>query len=506
MRKLFGLLVFCGLTLGATPNTAQQQMICDDGRLYPGAISLFITREDSSIETTVTALGLDDLDPVLRLADESGTGFCNIESAASLYYEVDLPGTGPILPSSLSAQEYLSGSARIQVDLAEYEARTGTFALIIEGGSLNSNQRGDLYEMPISATQRNTGQPLELYVFSMEGAAMRIEVLDAEDRVSISSDVPAEASVTLFNGESLQTDENSASLSLPLDEVDEALRFRVRATRGQGAYVVVMLVATGLSQDGDGTARLEAGQEGALSLFCDDVLISESAVALQLPDTGLAYTISLAADSDADPIMAVLSEENSGTCYDNQDSASPYSAMLPGLNIAASPLSAQAQAQGGQRIILATREQQPVQMAVFIEGAMIDSDGRNERYQISLMPALRRAEGDIQAYMIATDEILNPYMELTDEMGRILTDGVGLPYTCDDAGFPDACHEGAQSLRGARLQLANGRTLVGLDLDAALIWPVNEAGPDQQNLAIHTNSAGNDSEGNYLLLILLQLD
>lgn len=130
---------------------------CDNKDEIEGGVELTIVQQRSGNQYRVTAIGLDDFDPILAvtLQGEYEDALCNDDDREASDYSADLPTTGDVDDSRDSAQVLFNLNSRnafenVSIIVGSEDGESGEFLLIIEG----------MYASPADGT----GDPMSLYL------------------------------------------------------------------------------------------------------------------------------------------------------------------------------------------------------------------------------------------------------------------------------------------------------------------------------------------------------
>lgn len=146
---------------------------CDDGTTFDNGVEIIINQLRSGFTYTATAIGINGFDPVLAVLDsQTGGGLCNDDDTGAAGYAANLPTTGSVPASNLSAQidfNQTSGNAFANISLVVggYGSQGGEFVLILEGmGATTEDNAGDVYDVNITPGMVNSGVPLTIYMIA----------------------------------------------------------------------------------------------------------------------------------------------------------------------------------------------------------------------------------------------------------------------------------------------------------------------------------------------------
>jgi hypothetical protein len=175
--KVFVLLVVLCSLLALSVGIVNAQPIgmsvtCDNGAEFDNGVEIVVTQMRAGFTYTATAIGIDGFDPVLAVLDDSGDGLCNDDNENARRYAADLPSTGEVDPSSLSAQvdfnhDDPSGFLDISLVVGGFGNTTGEFILILEGmGVTAADNAGDPFSVNLTPMMVSSGVPLSVYMLT----------------------------------------------------------------------------------------------------------------------------------------------------------------------------------------------------------------------------------------------------------------------------------------------------------------------------------------------------
>lgn len=180
----------------AAPATAQDitgvQATCPDGGVIENGVEIVLNMR-SGYTYTATAVGLNGFDPVLAVADQGNVVMCSDDSDNAATYSANLPTTGQVNPSNLSAQidfwhDYQS-FADVSVIIGGYGNTSGEFLLILEGMSVTSADgsgasAGDPITVYMTPNVTASGVPVTIYMISVTTALdPLLKVMDDYDQI-----------------------------------------------------------------------------------------------------------------------------------------------------------------------------------------------------------------------------------------------------------------------------------------------------------------------------------
>lgn len=178
MKRYLFLLILC-CTAFAAPMVTQAQIpsgysvTCDDGSSFDNGVEIIVNQMRSGFTYTATAVGINGFDPVLAVLDtNTGNGLCSDDASGASRYAANLPTTGRVPASNLSAQVTFSQNsnstfADISLVVGGYGNQTGEFVLILEGMAVTSGDgAGDVFSVNLTPGMVESGYPLTLYMLT----------------------------------------------------------------------------------------------------------------------------------------------------------------------------------------------------------------------------------------------------------------------------------------------------------------------------------------------------
>ena len=385
------------------PTAAQAQLpngvsvTCDDGTSFDNGVEIIVNQMRSGFTYTATAVGLNGFDPVLAVLDESGTGLCSDDNAAASRYSANLPSTGGVAPSNLSAQvnfDQRSSAAFADVSLVVggYGSSTGEFLLILEGmGITSADNAGDPFSIQVTPGMIASGVPVTVYMLTRGQSSVDPLIIQVDGNMNALQDAQgndiycddagdpslcyapstslANSSVTIATGE-LPGWQYDAMLEVPLqglqlssDPANNYYNFLMTSyqQQTQGEYLLIFHVGVGdagSSGSKGGVAVVptaqpivqatpvpaQTGLPNGVSVTCDNGTSFDNGVEIIVNQmrSGFTYTATAVGLNGFDPVLAVLDSSGGGLCSDDNASATRYSALLPTTgNVPPSNLSAQ---------------------------------------------------------------------------------------------------------------------------------------------------------------------
>lgn len=178
MKRYLFLLILCCMVFAAPMVTQAQipsgySVTCDDGSSFDNGVEIIINQMRSGFTYTATAVGINGFDPVLAVLDtNSGTGLCSDDASGASRYAANLPTTGRVPASNLSAQVTFNQNsnstfADVSLVVGGYGNQTGEFVLILEGMAVTSGDgAGDVFSVNLTPGMVESGVPLTLYMLT----------------------------------------------------------------------------------------------------------------------------------------------------------------------------------------------------------------------------------------------------------------------------------------------------------------------------------------------------
>jgi hypothetical protein len=161
------------LALQLAPVNAQDgiSVECDNGASFDNGVEIIVSQMRAGFEYTATAVGIDGFDPVIAVLGENG-GLCNDDSNAASDYAADLPTTGRVRSSNLSAQVNFthndrSGFQDISLVVGGLGNQGGEFILILEGMAVTGEDNGgDPFIVRLTEDMVDSDVPLTVYMLT----------------------------------------------------------------------------------------------------------------------------------------------------------------------------------------------------------------------------------------------------------------------------------------------------------------------------------------------------
>jgi hypothetical protein len=502
---------------------------CDSGVGFDNGVEIIVAQMRSGFTYTATAIGLNGFDPVLAVLDESGEGLCNDDESNAATYTANLPTTGSVPASSLSAQVAFdqnssSDFADVSLVVGGFGNATGEFLLIVEGmGVTSGDGAGDPFSVRLTSEMVASDVPLTVYMISrttdLDPLIYRgdenLEIISDDSGVDFYCDDAGNAelcygeSADLSNSfvSTLEGDlpgyERDAMLSLPLNGVqlneDPDFNFynfimTSYQQETQGEYVLAFHVSTAAGSGGgdkggttvvptavpqNQTTNLPAG----ISVTCDNGASFDNGVEIIVNQmrSGFTYTATAVGLNGFDPVLAVLDESGEGLCSDDESTAVRYSANLPTTgSVSSSGLSAQVRFDQNSSsdfadvsLVVGGFGNTSGEFLLILEGMGVTSgDGAGDPFSVRLTPGMVASGVPLTVYMITRgDGSVDPLMYRADEDLNVLADDNGNDILCDDAGDASRCYGESWDLSPYSVTINTG-TLPGWQYDAMLSLPL----------------------------------
>jgi hypothetical protein len=360
-------------------------------------------------------------------------------------------------------------------DPTENQLRIGTsgasgasLTIVVENASFDTAHD---YRIEVTPSMRASGMPLEIAAYGLSEADIpSVEILDERGRTARAGDEALRCAggqgrcVSLI-GRAVYTLQSAvvgrptdAALALDLaDWPEDSVRFRVSAV----PYLLVIRAAN------DAPAPSGAQFTDALGLICDGTPAWTSGVGLHFPGAE-SVTVTALGDGLSDPVLAV--DGSAPRCSLNSSAALFYSLDLPEAFVPVQDTSAQLTLSGEETAYAALRDDASGLLYLVIEGLIVPPDGQ----LIEVVPNMAMANADdmLTVWVAAADQQIDPVVTWVTSDGLPILDGFLEPYTCDNAGLPEACYGVSASLRGSSLMLGADRRLPLSSEDAVLAVPV----------------------------------
>jgi hypothetical protein len=410
MRRFTGIaviLTLMALALSGGIAAAQSglSVTCDNGASFSNGVEIVVNQMRSGFDYTATAVGLNGFDPVLAVLDTvTGQGLCSDDEPAARSYGANLPSTGSVPPSNLSAQVTFSQNsastfADISLVVGGFGDQTGEFILILEGMAVTSGDgAGDPFSINLTPGMVASGVPVTTYMLTRGTSGVDPLMFLAASGSDLTPFVIGGQQVVcddagttnLCFGESVRLDNYNVTiatgtlpgwqydamlsvgvdgLQLDPDRLNNYLTFVMTSYQQstEGQYLLVFHVGTvpataaqsaGTDDKGSiGAAPTPVpptlpppqtnpgGSAGGLSVTCDNGASFSNGVEIVVNQmrSGFDYTATAVGLNGFDPVLAVLDTATGrGLCSDDEPAARSYGANLPSTgSVPPSNLSAQ---------------------------------------------------------------------------------------------------------------------------------------------------------------------
>lgn len=166
---------------------------CDNGASFDNGVQFFLYELPSDVTFTATAIGLNGFDPVLVVADAAGNGQCVDDADGAVEYAADLPTTGSLPGSALSAQVTFTqdtgeDTATMSIVVGGYGTNGGEFLLIFEGRDLKTSDQGHIYDVDITPPMVDSGVPMTVYVITEADSHLDAYIAQTDEELNIVTD------------------------------------------------------------------------------------------------------------------------------------------------------------------------------------------------------------------------------------------------------------------------------------------------------------------------------
>lgn len=439
--------------------------------------------EDAPAEFRVTAIAAEPLLPVVAVVTPQGDTFCNEGDDAAAFYSLRRDGDEPG-ETAAGAQEIAFDPGLNIAQIGTLDDQTGRLTVIIEGEFTQDDPRGHDYVVMVNGED----PAADALLFTLDGQTE--PVLDIAQSGEAGQPAEAIAAELLTD---IEESTSAVGAAIPRE-----ISLTVRHVAGM-RYALVLTFDTGAGQP-QPQATVTRGEQGNLMLSCDGTILAENALELMLPTGDEAYTVTALGVGDADPVLAAVDANGSGTCAADSAAAAEYGVSLPELSIAPSNLSAQVQAGETQRIVVADQSGLAGEFVLLVEGAALDSG--EDAYSVQITPGMLSAGGELGLYAIALTTELDPALALDAGASALL--GEAEPVFCDNAGERATCYGAPPRLNDFGLTLGEDDFLSGYELDAALRLPL---GAVAEPVALpFTVRAQRETSGGYVLVVRMVTD
>lgn len=496
---------------------------CDNGAQFDNGVEVIINQMRSGFTYRATAIGLNGFDPVLAVLDNSRNGLCNDDDAIASIYSLNLPTTGILGASNLSAQVTFdqnssSTFADISLVVGGYGNSTGEFVLILEGMGVTSGDGvGDTYSLRVTPQMVASGNPLTAYMISRQNTLDPLlyrsdtagDILADSAGNAIGCDdsgntnlcwgqsVSLNGSFVVTGNGQVNGNDYDAMLDIPLANVSlsndpDSNFMNFVATSYQqtttGQYILAFHISLG-NAGGTGTFTQPTAQptqrsqtpntntSAGVSVTCDNGTAFNNGVEVRVIQmrAGFTYTATAVGLNGFDPVLAVLDSAGRGLCNDDNAQANRYTFNLPTTSGSiSSNRSAQVQfAQTSGRdfadisLVVGGYGNASGEFVLILEGMGVTSgDGAGDPFAVQLNQLMVNSGVPLTTYMLATTNALDPFMYVSTN-GQIATDDSNNTIACDDAGNSTRCYGQSFNLSNSSVSTLNGN-LPGGQFDAML--------------------------------------
>jgi hypothetical protein len=140
---------------------------CDTGERIRGGVQFSFINVNPGFSYTVTAVGIDDFDPVLAVETQPGIGECNDDTPAASGSVVAVPDEGRVVGDATTAQVRFTSPRRgfpINITVGSYDDDPGRFVLIIEGLAIQPADELDGFSIRVPSDVAE--EPLGVYMIA----------------------------------------------------------------------------------------------------------------------------------------------------------------------------------------------------------------------------------------------------------------------------------------------------------------------------------------------------
>jgi hypothetical protein len=185
----------------STGGTASAGVVadCGGGNVIENGVEVIVNMR-SGFTYTATAIGIDGFDPVLAVRAPNGDILCNDDNSAAAGYSANLPTTGAVNSSTLSAQQpfshNISGLANISLIVGGFGNTPGEFVLVVEGLAVTSadgsgDRAGDPFSVHVTPNMMASGVPVSAYMISVTNATdPYMRLIDPEYNTGVLDNAP----------------------------------------------------------------------------------------------------------------------------------------------------------------------------------------------------------------------------------------------------------------------------------------------------------------------------
>jgi len=527
------IVVFCLIlsSVGITIPTLAQvvEIDCGDDVIISNGVDIQFLNIDASTIHTVTALSIGEYDPVVAVFNEQQNGGCNDDSTNAEGYAVDLPTTGLIPQSDLSAQMTFDSSTLMRVVVGEFDALDGEVLLMVEGLTLEGFP--DRINVTVTDDMIQAGIPLTAYAIeAVEGLDLALAVVDdngvpllderslpvecddaGDNDLCWGAHLPLLESYTNVSDTVITTGTSiSPMLSIPLstNDVGATVPFQVSQSDEaeenlSGEYIFLLHYGMGQLDIADGVASATTSPLGT-TLNCDSDLALNDPIEITIPRLDSQATVSLLAKDLANPMMAIIDTAGGGTCHVSSPNGDQLFAELPIIetynrsvdNVQTTLISNNA------RILTGLVDDATGNYLVVLNGLNIPPEGTPDIVSVLVTESMVASGQPASAYVIAESIEFNPQLALVSAEQDILNSiEDDLPIVCTQTREPDSCWGEYSDMNTAQISLGEDNIILGVSNDVMLRIPLTE-----ELIGTTLNfmtSAVDETTGNYILILNL---
>jgi hypothetical protein len=361
------------------------------------------------------------------------------------------------------------------------------------------------YEQAVIPTQIN------IYQTYNPGAISRVELFNSDTEVVLavkkSNDKPGKTDCPgVFTLDIEATDQAVNGVILYLDQSVTGDWNEIDAVELVGVPVDAPVEDT--------TTSTNTGDAAGISVECPEGFAFDNGVeTIVNMRSGFNYTATAIGMNGFDPIIAVMDEEGTILCNDDDANAAGYVAGLPSTgNVDASALSAQMpfsyngnNSFGDISIIVGSVDNTPGEFVLVIEGLVVTDadntgDAPGDPITLHLTPNMHASGIPVSAYMISVTQGLDPFLYVVDKDAQQVQLDDGSYISCDDAGTTNCWGESTE-LGSSYISRQNGNALAGGNLDAMMQFTWDDLGfeaGDEANIYLRLTSSNLETGGDYV--------
>ena len=223
---------------------------CDGETIFENGLEVTLP-DDNDYKATVLA---NNIDAVLAHA-----GLCYDNSSTASYYFADLPSV-TMTPNNFNAQAIISADGE-SIIFGGRDSADGDYVLIIEGGTFEIDDEGDIFEITLTPQMLTQDRLLRAYVFGIDATLNAILTWedDAGSALLICNDAGiaelceqeledfSSASLALGFNQRLLSLSNNPMLEIPVNNTNDTDNIRLRVSADAetfGEYVLVLHMIT----------------------------------------------------------------------------------------------------------------------------------------------------------------------------------------------------------------------------------------------------------------------